>query len=967
MTLDQAAAGDGQLVVLEGAAGVGKSSLLRAAIDLARKRGLTVLAATGDEFEMDFGWGVVLQLLERAIRQEDARGRAELLRGPAGHAEALLCGGHGYGDLDGTDGADSSDEAVDSAEVDGSAHETPAETWDVPPAAMRHALHWVVANLATRGPLLVTVDDLQWGDPPSVAFVAYLARRVHDLPIVLLVSSRSGVANETSRARERLAREPGAHHLVPPRLTTTGATELVRSRRPRTSDDVCAAVYDATGGNPFLVGVAVTILEGAGEVPDALLTARLAEFTTQGLRFEIGEHLRHFDPTVVAIARAIAVVGPSVNWSVAAAVSGVTRADARRAVQVLEADEWLHAGTAAAHESLPAATDDWPISFHPLIRSAMVSTIAEDDLADLHAQAQRELAARGVASEHLAVHAMACRPAGSADTTAVLVRAARRARQSGAADLALDLLRRAAHEPPPPAHRAEVLSLLARTAGVVGAPDLPARFDDAIEATADERTASGLSLQAGQALVAQRRYHEASAYFDRAVAADDGCDPSFSAELRAARLAALRFDDRRRAEWKTQIDRLTAADIAGASFAGRALAAEIAYSCGISGTDLKRARAFALTAVDGDIGVELAFANPFGWGTAMHALHQVNEYARAAAVAEAVATKAKRRGSAHTYGMAMTYLALMQLRLGRLPDALATHGALASSMHANPPFFVPLNAADLSLTYLGLGQIDEAEATMRELAGSTYQGDLFESAIPEAQAWIQLARQDAVGAVDTLAPIGLDRAEKFSFPPSTTTCRTVLARARMASGDVAGAISVSDVELQLARAWGAPRALGIALTTAGIVRPGTAGLAYFDEAVAVLTPSEDVLHGAWALTERGSRRREMGRTPAARTDLRDALAVAVEPTHSAGLLERRVVEELGRAGARTTRRAVSGVRSLTPTELLVARAASGQKSNSEIAAELFVSRKAIEFHLSNAYRKLEIRGRRELAKALDAD
>lgn len=162
VTLDQAASGEGQLVVMDGAAGAGKSSLVRAAIDMARRRDMTVLAATGDEFEMDFGWGVVLQLFERAIAQESPDGRAELLRGPAGHAESLLCEGHGYRAVD--DGHDPDD--GDELDVEHS----PTAGWDVPPATMRHALHWIVANLAARRPLLIAVDDLQWADAPSVAF-----------------------------------------------------------------------------------------------------------------------------------------------------------------------------------------------------------------------------------------------------------------------------------------------------------------------------------------------------------------------------------------------------------------------------------------------------------------------------------------------------------------------------------------------------------------------------------------------------------------------------------------------------------------------------------------------------------------------------------------------------------------------------------------------------------------------------
>ena len=56
--------------------------------------------------------------------------------------------------------------------------------------------------------------------------------------------------------------------------------------------------------------------------------------------------------------------------------------------------------------------------------------------------------------------------------------------------------------------------------------------------------------------------------------------------------------------------------------------------------------------------------------------------------------------------------------------------------------------------------------------------------------------------------------------------------------------------------------------------------------------------------------------------------------------------------------------SLTPSERRVADLAAAGRTNRDIAQELFVTPKTVEVHLSNAYRKLGIRSRRELAGAL---
>jgi DNA-binding CsgD family transcriptional regulator len=70
------------------------------------------------------------------------------------------------------------------------------------------------------------------------------------------------------------------------------------------------------------------------------------------------------------------------------------------------------------------------------------------------------------------------------------------------------------------------------------------------------------------------------------------------------------------------------------------------------------------------------------------------------------------------------------------------------------------------------------------------------------------------------------------------------------------------------------------------------------------------------------------------------------------------------AGGRPRREAVSGPESLTPSERRVCELAAAGRSNPQIAAELFLSRRTVEFHLRGAFRKLGVGSRDELAAAL---
>jgi DNA-binding CsgD family transcriptional regulator len=109
--------------------------------------------------------------------------------------------------------------------------------------------------------------------------------------------------------------------------------------------------------------------------------------------------------------------------------------------------------------------------------------------------------------------------------------------------------------------------------------------------------------------------------------------------------------------------------------------------------------------------------------------------------------------------------------------------------------------------------------------------------------------------------------------------------------------------------------------------------------------------------------RRAGRPKEARATLRAAIRIADEV--GAMTVAARALEELQRAGGRTPSRHDSD-NDLTPSERRVAELAAAGHSNREIANELFVTIKAVEWHLGNSYRKLDIRGRGQLAAALGA-
>jgi DNA-binding CsgD family transcriptional regulator len=173
---------------------------------------------------------------------------------------------------------------------------------------------------------------------------------------------------------------------------------------------------------------------------------------------------------------------------------------------------------------------------------------------------------------------------------------------------------------------------------------------------------------------------------------------------------------------------------------------------------------------------------------------------------------------------------------------------------------------------------------------------------------------------------------------------------------------LSSSELAASRRFGAPRAVGISLLSAGLVEPGAGGVELMREAVAVLEGSPARLEHARALVMLGGALRRVGHS----TDAREPLREALEMAHGFGAyaLASGAHTELITAGARPRRPTTTGVDALTPGERRVAAMAADGMSNREIAEDLFVTVKAVQWHLRNVYKKLDVTGRGELAAAL---
>ena len=194
--------------------------------------------------------------------------------------------------------------------------------------------------------------------------------------------------------------------------------------------------------------------------------------------------------------------------------------------------------------------------------------------------------------------------------------------------------------------------------------------------------------------------------------------------------------------------------------------------------------------------------------------------------------------------------------------------------------------------------------------------------------------------------------------PAVAAWRSGAALADAMLGDQLSARRLAEEELKLARRFGATRPLADALRAAGVVRGGEAGLALLQEADELVSDSPVRLTAAKVAASLGRSLRHAGRLEEAREALRRALADA--DRLGAVLLAERARDELVETGARPRRTAVAGPDALTPSERRVVELAAQGRTNREIAAQLVVTVKAVEYHLNKSYQKLGISSRREL-------
>lgn len=922
--LHELRAGSGEALFVEGPAGVGKTTLLRAALEDAAAADVAGLTARGSELERDFPYGVVRQLLEPPLNRATERQRARLTSGAAALSLPLF-----------------------GAEAE---RERPVAPGADPAFAIVHGLYWLTANLATRQPLLIAVDDAHWADPASMRFLGYLARRLDDLPVLLIVSARTpepGAEHDSVAAiRSETARSLG---LSP--LSGRAVALLVRERIGADADpEFCTACHSSTGGNPFLLGELVAALSSDGVEPIAANAQKVLKVAPATVSRWVHARLARTAPEARALARALAVLGRGAELRHAAELAQL---DERSAAEAL--DTLVAAGLAETVEGLDFS--------HPLLRTAIYADLPPGERSLAHRQAARQLACEEAPAERIAVHLLAAEPAADPAASSILRSAGRRALARGAPQEGITYLRRALAEPPPASERANVLMELGRAETVAFDPAAVGRLQDALEAARDEQERGLAARWLGHSLLTTMGPDEAVVALDRAHEIFARVDPSVALEIDADLVAMAQIDVLAPGLIGDRLERHEP-PLEPASRGERLLLCTMAFEAVRSNRPVAVAAELGRRALEDGQLLEEAAADLPPFLVGLWALVGADELDLADASADAALDDARGRGSAVGFASISCVRSASAFRRGLLDDAETHATAALETCGLHGELLLPMAAAVLADALLERGELDCAWQALERSGIAGVPADAVLGHYPlYGRGRVRIARGDVRGGLDDVLTAGAREVASGHICPTLVPWRRDAALAHVALGEVSEARQLADENLGLAREFGSRLALGPALRLHGILH-GKAGIAQLAEAVHVLEPSPAHLELARALADLGAAVRRSGRPRDAREPLRRALDLA--DRCGATVIAELARQELRLAGAKPRREALSGSDALTASERRVARMAASGTTNREIAQSLFVTLRTVETHLTSAYRKLDIDSRTELGRALQA-
>jgi DNA-binding CsgD family transcriptional regulator len=894
-------------LVLEGEAGMGKTTLWAAGVAFAGEQSLIVLEARPAESEVALTFCALGDLLY-PVRDE------ALAQLPEGQKRALS-----------------------RALVLGDDEGPPPD-----PHAVAIALLNALRGLAQTRPLLLAIDDVQWLDPASAGALAFAVRRLRDEPVGVLFARRTGVESVLLDEVARCLPPARSVHVDVGPLDVAALHGVVQEHLgvalPR---PLVAEVREASGGNPFYALEIVRMLRRTGTSVEA------------GHPLPVPESLHE-----LVHSRLLALPPESRQFLLAASAHAHPTLAVTEAASGIPCDQ----GLPPALEARIVSLDGERLRFtHPLLAAGAYETADPLRRAEVHARLA-ELLERP--------EARAWQLAASVDepdeaVAAVLEEAARGVRSLGAPRPAALLLDRA-RELTPTDRREDIVRRAVEAARLHFESGDSRRAEAQLRAVMAPLEPGPLRARAMVVLARIRLYEapaEANDLFAQVIeeAGDDRRTLAVAHEGAAACQIWMfeGFDD---------VLAHTGIALAFAEELGDdALAADAILSHVLAETLLGRPtasstveRALALQAAAADLRVLdhplTSLAETWTW---------IDARARARDALSDLLQRAQDLGDENARPWLLCLLGEVERLDGNLGTALElTREAQETAEQSGQPLF---NGIAVALESRVLAQVGRPEKAARaaERALDMNPDRYTQLVASSGLGHLELTIGSPSGAKARLEPLVAFVRGEAIVEPGVAGFVVDHVEALVELGGRDEAVELLDWyegnarRLERASALaGCARCRGLLAAQAGDL---DAALAVYEDALGWHEQAEIPLDRGRTLLALGAAQRRAKRRREARATLEEALGIFERI--GAALWAERAREEIKRISGRA---ATPGA--LTPAEQRVAALVAEGKTNREVAAALFLSERTVEGHLSHAFGKLGVRSRTELARVFgDAD
>jgi DNA-binding CsgD family transcriptional regulator len=784
----------------------------------------------------------------------------------------------------------------------------------------------LLAEAAVAQPLLCVVDDAQWLDRASAQALGFVARRLLAEPVALVVA----------------AREPGPEFRGLPELAIGGladgdARELLGSViRGPLDERVRDRIIAETQGNPLALL----------ELPRGLTPEELAGGLLGPGRIEDGFRRRYealpADTQRLLLAAAAEPAGdPVLVWRAAGELG-------------------IGMQAAAAAEAAGLVAIGQRVTFrHPLVRSAVYRAAAPPERRAVH-QALAEVTDPGADPDRRAWHRAQAAAGPDEQVAAELERSAGRAQARGGLAAAAAFLQRSAALTLDPARRAERALAAAQAMYQAGAFDAALGIVAAAEAgPLDALQRARADLLRGQVAFASRRGSDAPPLLLKAARQFEELDVRLARETYLEALSAALFTDM---AVSTDLPDVAAAALAAPSplpparapdllLDGMAVLVTEGYQVGIP--RLKQA-------VRASCGADVSTEEELRWlWLACHAAGLVWDHESMDLLSGRQLALARAVGALTALPTALGTRAGVHLFAGEFADAASLAAEAALVTEAIGGRIAPFGALGLA-AFRGR---PDAAAVLLEAVHADEQHPAAGIGLTFVQ-WATAVLCNGLGRYEQ-ALVAAQQASADS-PARRFTGRALaeVVEAATRTGESGHAADALRRLAESTSASGTDWGLGVEARSRALVSEGETAEALYREAIDRLSRARlrmelgraQLVYGEWLRRQRRIR------------DARDQLRRAYELFTEVGMeaFADRARLELRAAGLRTRSRQTGTHDALTAQEALIARLAGAGASNPEIAAQLFISRATVAYHLRKVYTKLGVSSRTQLARVLPA-